>query len=132
MMIKKILVALLGMMILVGCSGDDDCDVVHPLKVVGHWMASHHHHSSFCDTTDMWDFTFNADGTGCGPSSMESFRYTVNDNRVTLSLMNTESYFGQTVYVFEVVSISKDRMEWTEISDNPLIDHNLILKFYRK
>lgn len=133
MMIKKVLVALLGMMITVGCSSNDHTDILNPSLILGDWMASHHStNPNYADTADMWDFTFNSDGTGSGPYVTRSFRYTVNGNRVTLNLMNTEGYYGQTVFVYEIVSLSKDRMEWNETTRDHVLDNSLYLKFYRK
>ena len=80
----------------------------------------------------MWPFTFNPDGTGTGLYATKSFRYKINGNHITLNLTNTESYYGQTVFEYDIVSFSKDRMEWDEVSNENWGDNGLYLRFYRK
>lgn len=114
------------------CSSDDD--IVN--LIVGEWEASHHRKNpNSADTADMWNFSFDADGTGKGPLSTRSFRYEIKGNRITLHLMNIEAYYsgyGQTEFVFNIVSISKDEMEWDEIPNGYWGNNSLYLKFYRK
>ena len=101
--------------------------------VVGEWMASHHSKNpNSADTADMWDFTFNSDGTGKGHIGIGSFRYEINGNRITLHLTNIESYYGRTEFEYEIVSFSEDRMEWDEISNKDEGYYGQYLKFYRK
>ena len=116
--IKKVMVALLGMMIMVGCSSDDNA-----VSIVGHWMASHHSKK---------DFTFKPDGTGIGPYDKKSFSYDVNGNRVTLTYKETEGNGEQIVFVYKIVSFSENKMEWDEIPQDPSRDNYLFLLFYRK
>lgn len=113
-----------------GCSDDDD--VSNPRLIVGEWEASHQSKNpQYYDTADMWDFTFNANGTGSWPLATGSFRYKIEGNRITLRLMNTETYYGQTEFEYIIVSLSKDRMEWDEIPVNGSAN-SLYLNFYRK
>ena len=96
-------------------------------------MASHHSKNpNSADTADMWDFTFNADGTGTGQIGTGSFRYKIEGNRITLQLMTTEGYYGQTEFIFDIVSHSADRMEWDEIPNENWGNYGLYLMFYRK
>jgi len=124
------------LMMLAGCSSDDDnsnADNVNSKMIVGNWMASHHSKNpNFVDTTDMWNFTFTDDGTGTCCLGTGSFRYNIEGNRITLQLMNTEAYYGQTEFVFNIVSYSKDRMEWDEIPDEYWGNYGRYLMFYRK
>ena len=124
------------LLMLAGCSSDDDnsnADNVNPKFIVGEWTASHHSKNpNSVDTADMWDFSFNADGTGSWPLATRSFKYKIEGNRITLQLMNTEAYYGQTEFIFNIVSHSEDRMEWDEISNEYLGNYGLYLKFYRK
>ena len=102
-------------------------------QIVGEWMASHHSKNpNSADTADMWDFTFNADGTGSWPLATGSFIYKIEGNRITLQLMNTEAYYGQTEFIFNIVSDAEDRMEWDEIPNEYWGNYGLQLKFYRK
>ena len=126
--LKKVMVALLGMMIIVGCSSDDN-----DVSIVGHWMASHHSKNpKYADTADMWDFTFKPDGTGIGPYDKKSFSYDVNGNRVTLTYKETEGNGEQIVFVYKIVSFSENKMEWDEIPQDSSRDNYLFLHFYRK
>lgn len=130
------MIVLLGMMLMTACSSDHDDDkvAVNPMMIIGDWEASHHSKNpKYGDTADMWPFTFNPDGTGSGPFFTTSFRYEIHGNRITLNLMNTESIFdGQTIFIYEIVSISKDRMEWDELTKDHVHDNSMYLKFYRK
>jgi len=102
-------------------------------QIVGEWMASHHSKNpNSADTADMWDFSFNADGTGSWPLATRSFKYKIEGNRITLQLMNTEAYYGQTKFIFDIVSHSADRMEWDEIPNENWGNYGLYLMFYRK
>ena len=117
---------------LAGCSSDDDV-ISNPKQIVGRWMASHHSKNpNTGDTADMWDFTFNADGTGSWPLATRTFKYKIEGNRITLQLMNVEAYYGQTVFTFNIVSHSKDEMEWDEIPNEYWNNYGMYLKFYRK
>lgn len=124
------------LLMLAGCSSDDDnsnADNVNPKFIVGEWMASHHSKNpNSADTADMWDFSFNADGTGSWPLATRSFKYKIEGNRITLQLMNTEAYYGQTEFIFDIVSHSADRMEWDEIPNENWGNYGLYLMFYRK
>jgi len=121
------------LLILAGCSSDDDKSNVDSKFIVGEWIASHHSKNpNYADTADMWDFTFNDDGTGTGHLGTGSFRYKIEGNRITLRLMNTEAYYGQTEFVFNIVSHSEDRMEWDEIPNENWGNYGLYLMFYRK
>lgn len=112
------------------CSDEDD--ISNPRLIVGEWEASHQSKNpQYYDTGDMWDFTFNANGTGSWPLATGSFRYKIEGNRITLRLMNTETYYGQTEFEYIIVSLSKDRMEWDEIPVNGSAN-SLYLKFYRE
>ena len=92
------------------CSSDDD--ISNSKQIVGQWMASHHSKNpNSADTADMWDFTFNADGTGSWPLATRTFKYKIEGNRITLQLMNVEAYYGQTKFTFNIVSHSKEEME---------------------
>ena len=113
------------------CSSDDDV-ISNSKLIVGEWEASHQSKNpKYFDTADEWDFTFNADGTGSWPLATGSFRYHIEGNRITLRLMNTETYYGQTEFEYIIVSLSKDRMEWDEIPVNGS-DNSLYPKFSRK
>ena len=118
---------------LAGCSSsDDDKNQVITKLIVGEWEASHKSkNANYLDTGDMWKFTFNADGTGSGPFGTGTFRYIIEENRITLRLTNIDAYFGQITFEYKIVNFSKDRMEWDEISANGN-DNSLYLKFYRK
>ena len=124
------------LLMLTGCSSDDDnsnADNVNPKFIVGEWTASHHSKNpNSIDTADMWDFSFNADGTGSWPLATRSFKYKIEGNRITLQLMNTEAYYGQTEFIFNIVSHSEDRMEWDEIPNENWGNYGLYLMFYRK
>ena len=63
---------------------------------------------------------------------MRTFIYKIEGNRITLQLMNTEAYYGQTEFIFNIVSHSEDRMEWDEIPNEYWGNYGLQLKFYRK
>ena len=120
------------LLMLAGCSSNDDV-ISNPKQIVGRWMASHHSKNpNSGDTADMWDFTFNADGTGSWPLATRSFRYKIEGNRITLQLMNVEAYYGQTEFTFNIVSHSKDEMEWDEIPNESWNNYGMYLKFYRK
>ena len=115
MSIRKLLGISLLLLLIASCSSDDDSDAVNPLSLIGEWLASHHSKNpQYADTADMWQFTFNPDGTGTGPYATRSFRYEINGNHITLHLQNIEDYYGQTVFEYDIVSFSKDRMEWDE------------------
>ena len=123
--------ALLLMLGVSGCSNDDDISISK--QIVGQWMAAHHSKNpNSADTADMWNFTFNADGTGSWPLATRSFKYKIEGNRITLQLMNVEAYYGQTEFTFNIVSHSKDGMEWDEIPNENWNNYGLYLKFYRK
>lgn len=134
MSIRKLLGIGVLLLLLAGCSSDDDNDVIDTALIIGEWEASHHSKNpNYADTADMWRFTFNADGTGSGPFYIKSFRYTVDGNRVTLNLMNTESYYdAQTIFIYEIVRLSKNKMEWDEITQDHWQNNSMYLKFYRK
>ena len=128
---------LLGLAVIVlmlgvsGCSNDDDISISK--QIVGQWMAAHHYKNpNYADTADMWNFTFNADGTGSWPLATRSFKYKIEGNRITLQLMNVETYYGQTEHIFNIVSHSKDEMEWDEIPNENWNNYGLYLKFYHK
>ena len=128
---------LLGLAVIVlmlgvsGCSNDDDISISK--QIVGQWMAAHHSKDpNSADTADMWNFSFNADGTGSWPLATRSFKYKIEGNRITLQLMNVEAYYGQTEFTFNIVSHSKDGMEWDEIPNENWNNYGLYLKFYRK
>ena len=117
-------------LMLAGCSSSDD-DVITN-QIVGQWMAAHHSKDpNSADTADMWNFSFNADGTGSWPLATRSFKYKIEGNRITLQLMNVEAYYGQTEFTFNIVSHSKDGMEWDEIPNENWNNYGLYLKFYR-
>ena len=121
------------LLLLVGCSSDDGSDAADSLSLIGEWSASHQSKNpQYADTADMWNFTFNPDGTGTGPYATKSFRYKIDGNHITLQLQNTEAYYGQTVFEYHIVSFSKDRMEWDEIPNEQWSDNSKYLKFYRK
>ena len=133
MSIRKLLGISLLLLLIASCSSDDDSDAVNPLSLIGEWLASHHSKNpQYADTADMWQFTFNPDGTGTGPYATRSFRYEINGNHITLHLQNIEDYYGQTVFEYDIVSFSKDRMEWDEIPNEQWSDNSKYLKFYRK
>jgi hypothetical protein len=132
---KKKSVLLLGVLLLTlaGCSSDDN--IVDPIYLVGEWEAAHHSNNpDVFDSADLWPFTFNFDGTGTGPIGTGTFRYEVNGKRITLHLMNIETYYGRTVFQYDIESYSIDEMEWEEIPDQYWNDsgYGLHLKFYRK
>ena len=123
--------ALLLMLGVSGCSNDDDISISK--QIVGQWMASDHSKNpNSADTADMWNFSFNADGTGSWPLATRSFKYKSEGNRITLQLMNVETYYGQTEHIFNIVSHSKDEMEWDEIPNENWNNYGLYLKFYHK
>ena len=131
---KKILLWISALLLmLAGCSSDDDNNiVVNPRLIVGEWEATHtSKNPETFDTADMWDFTFNDDGTGSGPIGTGSFKYEIEGNRITLRLTNIEAYYGQTVHEYNIVSISPDRMEWDEIPNEYWNNNSLYLKFKR-
>ena len=132
---KGIITVLLVVCLLSACSSDEEKNdvVVNSKLLIGEWEASHHSKNhNYGDTADMWKFTFNSDGTGSGPYGTKDFRYEVNEDRITLHLLNIEAYYGQTEFYYKIVSISKDRMEWDEIPNEYGSDNSLYLKFYRK
>ena len=130
---RKLLSIGMLLLLLVGCSSDDGSDAVDSLSLIGEWSASHHSKNpQYADTADMWNFTFNPDGTGTGPYATKSFRYKIDGNHIALQLQNTEAYYGQTVFEYHIVSFSKDRMEWDEIPNEQWSDNSKYLKFYRK
>ena len=133
MSIRKLLSIGVLLLLLAGCSSDDDSDAVNPSSLIGEWSASHQSKNpKYADTADMWPFTFNPDGTGTGLYATKSFRYKINGNHITLNLTNTESCYGQTVFEYDIVSFSKDRMEWDEVPNENWGDNSLYLRFYRK
>ena len=133
MSMRKLLSIGVLLLLLAGCNSDDDSDAVSPLSLIGEWSASHHSKNpKYADTAEMWPFTFYPDGTGTGPYATKSFRYKINGNHITLHLQNIEAYYGQTVFEYDIVSFSKDRMEWDEIPNEQWGDNSLYLKFYRK
>ena len=130
---KRLLWISVLLLMLTGCSSDDDNRNGDSKFIVGEWSASHHYKNpNSADTADMWDFTFNADGTGTGHIGTGSFRYIIEGNRITLRLMNVEAYYGQTEFIFNIVSHSEDRMEWNEIPNENWDNYGLYLMFYRK
>lgn len=121
------------LLMLAGCSSDDDNIVVNHKLIVGEWEANHLSKNPFyADTGDMWKFTFNADGTGTCPFGTGTFRYEIEGDHITLHLTNTYAYYGRITFEYKIVSFSKDRMEWDEIPDENWGDNNMYLKFYRK
>ena len=133
MSIRKLLSIGVLLLLLSGCSSDDDNDAVNSLSLIGEWEASHQSKNpNDADTADMWQYTFNSDGTGTGPYATKSFRYEINESHITLNLLNIESYYGQTVFEYDIVSFSKDRMEWDEVPDKHWGGNGKYLKFYRK
>ena len=118
-----------------GCSSDDDYDsiIVNPKLIVGEWEASHQSKNpKYGDTADMISFKFNADGTGSSELfSTKSFRYEIEGNRITVHLTNTESYYGQIVFEYTIVKLSRDEMEWDEIPNEYWSDNSLYLRFSR-
>jgi len=120
------------LLMLAGCSSDDDNIVVNPTLIVGEWMASHQSKNpNYGDTADMWEFTFNADGTGSGFYGTRSFKYEIEGNQITLHLTNNIDFiYGQTVFKYNIVNFSKDNMEWDEIPNNES-DNSHYLKFSR-
>lgn len=131
MSIRNLLRICVLLLLLAGCSGDDDNDVINPISIIGDWEASHQSKNpQYGDTGDMWNFTFNLDGTGSGLYATNTFKYEILGNHITLNLMNTEFYYGQTVFEYKIVSFSKDRMEWDEIPHDGQ-DNSMYLKFYR-
>lgn len=133
---KKKSVFLLSVLLLAlaGCSSDDnDNDIVSPILLTGEWEAAHRSNNpNFYDTADMWPFTFNSDGTGTWPIGTGTFRYEVNGKYVTIYLTNIETYYGQSVFKYEIESYSNDMMEWEEISNENWGNYGQHLKFYRK
>ena len=120
------------LLMLAGCSSDDDNINVNQKQIVGEWEASHTSKNPiYFDTADMWNFIFNADGTGSGPIGTGSFKYEIEGNRITLRLTNIEAYYGQTVHEYNIVSISPDKMEWDEIPNEYWNNNSLYLKFKR-
>jgi len=114
-----------------GSSDDDNIDV-NQKQIVGEWEASHHSKNpNYGDTCDMWNFTFNADGTGTCPFGTKTFRYEIEGNHITLHLTNIETYYGQITFEYRIVNFSKDRMEWDEIPVDGS-DNSLYLRFSRK
>lgn len=121
----SVLLLMSGM--LCACSSDDDNE-----WVVGEWGAAHHSKNpQSYDTGDMWHFTFNADGTGSGSFGTKTFRYEIKGNHITLNLMNIDTYYGQTIFEFKIVSRSKNEMEWDEIPNDYWGNSGLYLKFNR-
>ena len=126
------------LLMLAGCSSDDENDsemvAVNPVMLVGEWDVSHKSmNPKYADTADLWFYSFMSNGTGFAkPLGTGSFRYELNGNRITLHLLNTEAYWGQTVFEYKIVSISNDMMEWEEIPEKNWGDNSLYLKFYRK
>ena len=60
---KRLLWISVLLLMLTGCSSDDDNRNGDSKFIVGEWSASHHYKNpNSADTADMWDFTFNADG----------------------------------------------------------------------
>ena len=129
---KSVVILSVLLLMLAGCSDDD---IVSPNYLVGQWEAAHHSNNpNVYDTADMWTFTFNSDGTGTGPIGTRTFRYEINGKRITLHIMNIDAYYGQTAFVYEIESYSKNEMEWEEIPDKYWNNsgYGLHLKFYRK
>ena len=63
MSIRKLLSIGVLLLLLAGCSSDDDSDAVNPSSLIGEWSASHQSKNpKYADTADMWPFTFNPDG----------------------------------------------------------------------
>jgi hypothetical protein len=121
------------LLMLAGCSSDDDNNSDYSKLIVGEWEASHRSKNpKYGDTGGMWKFTFNADGTGSWPLATGSFRYEIEGNHITLHLTNIEAYYGRIIFEYNIISISKDNMEWDEIPDEKWGDNSLYLKFYRK
>ena len=115
-----------------GDSSDDDNIDVNQKQIVGEWEASHHSKNpQYYDTCDMWNFTFNADGTGTCPFGTKTFRYEIEGNHITLHLTNIETYYGRITFEYRIVNFSKDRMEWDEIPVDGS-DNSLYLRFSRK
>ena len=104
--------------------------VVNSQSILGEWMASHtSKNPKYGDTCDMWNFTFNANGTGSGPWG-SSLTYEIGGNQITLHLLKEKDYTGQTLFKYHIISISDDQMEWDEICTWG--DYSSYLKFYRQ
>lgn len=133
---RSILYLSVLLLILAGCSNDDDKVNSYELAdLIGEWDVAHSSNNpNVFDTDDMWFFHFNSDGTGTCTIATRTFRYEVSGKRVTLYFTNTESYYGQTVFEFNIESSSKDGMEWDEIPDKYWNNngYGLHLKFYRE
>ncbi len=130
---KSLLWISVFLLMLAGCSSDDDNNMVYSKNlIVGEWSASHRSKNpEYFDTADMWQFTFYADGTGNGPIGTGSFIYEIEGSRITLRLTNIEAYYGQTVYEYNIVNLSENGMEWDEIPNEYWSNRSLYLKFYR-
>ena len=116
------------LLMLAGCSSDDDKTNL----IVGEWEASHHSKNpNYGDYANMWHFTFNADGTGSGSIGSGSFIYEIKGNRITLRLTNIEAYYGQLIFEYNIMRLSKNEMEWNEIPKEYWSDNSQYLKFKR-
>jgi hypothetical protein len=121
---------------LISCSNsDDDNGVANARLLIGEWAVSHHSNNpDMGDTTDMWSFTFEPDGTGRSNICTRNFTYELKDNHIILHYLPHESIYvyGPLDYEYKIVNISKDIMEWDEVPDEHWGVNSLHLIFYRK
>ena len=127
---KKDLILCLSalMMLIIGisissCSSSDDekgnNTVISPMLLLGEWSASHQNmNPDYADTCDMWAFSFKADGTGTSEIGTHQFRYELKGNHIVLHYQANEIFDDQLDLEYEIVSVSKDRMEWYLIDSN--------------
>lgn len=132
---KKISILWMSLLLLMvaGCSNDDEgSGYITADCLFGKWEAAHHSNNpDVFDTADLWEFIFDADGTGTSDISTRLFRYEIKGNHILLHFLGTETYYGQVEYEFEIESYSYDIMEWEEINRTFSGRNTIHLKLYR-
>lgn len=131
---KKSLLLSVLLLMLAGCSSDDgnDENIVSRSDLAGKWLVAHQRtNPDYFDTSDMWPFTFNADGTGRSNHSTGQFTYEIKGNHIFLSYLPSDSYYGPLGYEYEIQSYTHDRMEWEEIKIGNMEYDTYHLTFHR-
>ena len=129
---KRISILWLSLLLLMvaGCGNNKENNdtIVYPKLLLGDWSAAHFSDNAVV-TTEMWDFSFKADGTGS--LFTRQFRYELKGNHIFLHYIVEDNYYGQTEFEYIIKSLSTDLMEWEEVANGNWGNNTYHLKFYR-
>ncbi len=129
---KRISILWLSLLLLMvaGCENNKENNdtIVYPKLLIGDWSAAHFSDNAVV-TTEMWHFSFKADGTGS--LFTRQFRYELKGNHIFLHYIVEDNYYGQTEFEYIIKSLSTDLMEWEEVANGNWGNNTYHLKFYR-